>query len=1640
MKTQSSSAIEAELKNSLEILLKPIIHSTETKHSKLFVSSLSIVKKFVTYNLIKQNHTVSIIQILKDILDNTTEEFIQIKVLETLLPMVNPQTIHLTESLVNNVLTMCLKIFSFKNPVFKNPVSALFKQLMITTFGFLDSFMRPVIDKKVKQRQDWILQKQEEKKNKKINELHIPLNNELDLDKNYVDLNVIQEDKVHKMQREEIVETSEQKIVKEKVEEMIEDLHDHNSNQQGEEDIPNEVRPSDIDLSEFTSFEVYGTSLSIFKSLVQVSDGKKKEWISPNTYSKCLALELLSGVICQSGNLFKYLPEFMDVIKNDLYKIIKKNFEVTNDYIMGLKLARVSIQIVENLNTCYDLILHLLKYAEIPAMSWQKLIGLECLASLCQNNYVLFNLFSKKIEKNDVEKALVYDEIISTLTKVSYAAVTTKSNDATKKKEDKKENLKTQKFIEMSTILTETDIVIPNVNSYNIFKLLVECYSNYKDSIIVILELHGLKLGQLQSEFRDHQLVAKQMLNHNFEIIKNAMTALLINSTDDNMTQTYLILYQSYINIYGSMSLPNARDSYLNDLCKLAIPNNLENSFEMKEKNLLITKSLFNIAHCVNILDYNSWLLLVETMQKIYLMLINSNHHMLKPNEEFEIDVIIKNLESNIKKYNPDFEKEEKSVLRSPVRQPEDRKSLLDSEREVMPEESISSGATTNRDEKKENGYITSTQTNGQNNHPEKKKGLFSMFKSALGFSKSKNDPIPTTSTIKKENKEENMDLLILSNAIDTIFISSALYEDNTIRDIVKSLFDSSKLLLENASTTNINETLNTYIHFNLTKLLEISVINIKRIHFFWDLVVSMVTFICTKNLTHISRFSLDVLTIIDLFIIVQYKPIDFNSDWTSENWQKTIIEPFAKIASLSVSQNVNLNIIYNLSKVLQNSGQYLTTAGWTTFISVCQALVSRSEEILCDNTFKLLEQIINEYADYLTAFNILPLLEIIEVFSIYKRNHNISYSAITMFWSAATVTEKFQKLSALEQEDLQVSQHFKNLTQIQKEFYTKVYKSNKEREDFFNNLWKDFFFKMVNICSDYRFDVRKSTISIFADIFVAKNSLISNEVSLIIIKEFFLGVLEKSYTIFEEKLKLNRSKKNVTNEEGNQLKTPKFSDNVGDIKILEFKVDQLKLPERKQKFDVETVSKLTSGGNSDEKEWEDTTILLIQALGKTLKSFLFLNYQKIKEFEYYKENLLNFTINMLVRIMRVTTPEIASSVLKALQEIYYSNLELFLAYFEEIWKVYDELGRFITTEFFLSSLCTMATSSKMVYNVLEILREIFLKESNIMKKSDLLEDKNLNNLLSFIFNLIKSSKNSEGIQSITNPQRLLGDEKQIFEFVEKISKILVSESAWKIYCSFLSSYLIFDVNEPHSEAHLRKSLELFENFFGGGNIHLESNFIREYLPHLIQDVKEIACLRNKNEIVSVLIKNNKTQMQLWHIASFQLIKILSYILCGRNKNREDYNTSSNNYLSNYNSEVDALSIEKNSEQEVCFNPIWEATINCFESVFKQSEGGYKGITRTFLEELLKSCQEMEIQIINFIVNGLLPNSLKIPKEMQIKLLTLLDTGSNFDYNILNLSSQSSSSSSNISKVCISNLFELCKFKSEESLKKGIFK
>ena len=209
-------------------------------------------------------------------------------------------------------------------------------------------------------------------------------------------------------------------------------------------------------------------------------------------------------------------------------------------------------------------------------------------------------------------------------------------------------------------------------------------------------------------------------------------------------------------------------------------------------------------------------------------------------------------------------------------------------------------------------------------------------------------------------------------------------------------------------------------------------------------------------------------------------------------------------------------------------------------------------------------------------------------------------------------------------------------------------------------------------------------------------------------------------------------------------------------------------------------------------------------------------------------------------------------------------------------------------------------------------------------------------------------------------------------------------------FTEFLISYLLIDINNLHSEALCRKSLEQFVTFYT--NELLPISVTQKTLPLFITKCRDLILLRQKSELVSTIFT------------------ILTYVIVQNNKeqNYEKYN------------------IEE----------IWKVIIEAYDMIFRQRDSLFKNMKKSHKELVSKSSSEMKISIINFIVNILLPNSLHISKQMQIRLLILLDIGSSLESESNNESSGSVASS--ISKVCISNLFELCRFKTPEVLKREI--
>jgi len=95
-----------------------------------------------------------------------------------------------------------------------------------------------------------------------------------------------------------------------------------------------------------------------------------------------------------------------------------------------------------------------------------------------------------------------------------------------------------------------------------------------------ILLDNNITPGIRNSNLTEEQKYFKEFMDYKHEDLKNSMTALIIFSSDNSVTQSFLNIFQKTILIFGSLVSSQARDSYLSDLCKLAIPNNLENTIK----------------------------------------------------------------------------------------------------------------------------------------------------------------------------------------------------------------------------------------------------------------------------------------------------------------------------------------------------------------------------------------------------------------------------------------------------------------------------------------------------------------------------------------------------------------------------------------------------------------------------------------------------------------------------------------------------------------------------------------------------------------------------------------------------------------------------------------------------------------------------------------------------------------------------------------------------------------------------------------------------------------------------------------------------------------------------------------------------
>lgn len=385
---------------------------------------------------------------------------------------------------------------------------------------------------------------------------------------------------------------------------------------------------------------------------------------------------------------------------------------------------------------------------------------------------------------------------------------------------------------------------------------------------------------------------------------------------------------------------------------------------------------------------------------------------------------------------------------------------------------------------------------------------------------------------------------------------------------------------------------------------------------------------------------------------------------------------------------------------------------------------------------------------------------------------------------------------------------------------------------------------------------------------------------------------------------------------------------------------------------------------DSVEKQWEETYNIYIQNIGKLLAIYLAHTAFNPAQPSATAIDTWNALLIHLQRSMREGSDMMMQSVLKSVKEMLSCDLvqRLFFLYWHSSWELFTMM-----TE----RLRCFEPSHKLVNIILEDLDLIFgIGEEAALQREPCRE---LLMLLSCLLDSLK--KESRG------SSKLMPEEREVFEVVERLPGYFKdSETCQQLILGFVIEQITFNALDPHSEAYCRRGFKLIEQT-SGKSPHLITSNIKSVLGRY----KAITNLRFENEAITVLIGSSKDSRPLWCIAGESLLRTL-------------------------------LSI-------VGFDSIWTEMVSVLEALLTPSDSLLTQLSRSNLEEVVKTGEPLDIQIATFIKDTLIPLSLERDTDLQIRLLTLLDQGCSNYYR----SFHDSSLQDSLSTACLRFLFDLAK-------------
>ena len=780
-----------------------------------------------------------------------------------------------------------------------------------------------------------------------------------------------------------------------------------------------------------------------------------------NIYIQCLSLELLSqgfSIIIQNkaiddktfNNFIK--EQIINVLSVNINKI-KNNFSINEDekyYLNYLKICKFLKILLFNFNINYAIIQSIIdvlieEEKKQNKIYWKINLSFELLSQIISNYELLCKIYTFKKEQIKI----IFSSISDFMCGLNDVSIPKNIDDS-----------KIKNIYENKIYLEGDEIFIFREENIKYFKSKInESIQHLIDSLMK-MNINGDNKNVDSEKFYSicdylkyiiFKLFSKEFYNDNRANNK-------VQNESYNELKIYINYIKSLLILYNNLNNSIKKNEILKFLCNSALnfPNNNPN----EEKNIYIAVYLLDLMKEIKLLNRDSFVILLQTIE-----VFNTKYNYLKMDEYIKNDInkIINDTNIYLDINNKKVKKHSKIRIEIKIKE-EDKTS---NNNEIIEKIEIQKGLKKkeSKESKEDNNYINKLCKEINELFLDKKIYAFEYIKCIFDS---------------------------LSICID---LSVQKMKNNNIKN---NLNEKNNVNKDNIIINNLEEKNNQFIYeinFYFSKIISLTLLYLDNIYILFDPLISVINKLFDNKL--MLEFSFDVLCAIIPEILLKYERIknsinknitEENKIWLNEKWQKLLFSPLLTLLSQpELFHILKPKIFISIKKIIQKSGNYIDSYGWDAILQAFYILSNYNIE----NTFLIIKEILNDYNEYLSIFNIIPIMKLLNLFIYNEKDKNMNFSSIELFWSCANLIEDYK------QEKLIVTEH-------QKLYFINLIK-DKDIKTFCDELFFNLFSYLNDINSNNSsIEVKKSILNIFTEIFVSKLSSISDDISLKIINDIF--------------------------------------------------------------------------------------------------------------------------------------------------------------------------------------------------------------------------------------------------------------------------------------------------------------------------------------------------------------------------------------------------------------------------------------------------------------------------------------------------------------------------------------------------------